>query len=266
MRKGGGKPKGPLRTIEVRPTMNSEIRHPSVRVSIPPATGVGKDEILGVLPIATALQKANDMKVDLILVSESGDIPVCKLVEYTKWRYMQEKKAKNLKKNSKSTEVKEIKMSYKIDVGDLKVRQKNCLKFLRSGNRVKLNIQFKGREQSHMDLGFELLDRFMTAPDLEEWGAMEGKPKKEGRGISVMVAVRQERLKRVREEEKALSRKKKKEDKAKAQAAEEEGGNAGEEEEAGTPTINLEEEGDDEEIDVAKETGGEKDQLLNELF
>ncbi|GMI45045.1 hypothetical protein TrCOL_g3318 [Triparma columacea] len=236
--------------------MNSEIKHPEVRVSIPPSTGVGKDEVLGVLPTASALKKAQEMKVDLILVSESGDIPVCKLVEYTKWRYMQEKKAKTLKKNSKSTEVKEIKMSYKIDVGDLKVRQKNCFKFLRAGNRVKLNVQFKGREQSHMDLGYDLLDRFMSAPELEEWGSMEGKPKKEGRGISVMVAVRQERIKREREEEKAKERKRKKEEKMRAET---EGGGGGEE-------IKMVEEEEEEEIDVTKETGGEKDQVLNELF
>jgi len=264
MRKGGGKPKGPLRTIEVRPPMNSGIKHPEVRVSIPPPSGTGKDEVLGILPIASALQKAKELNVDLILISESGDVPICKLVEYTKWRYVNEKKAKNLKKNSKSTEVKELKFSYKIDVGDLKVRQKNCLKFLRSGNRVKLNVQFKGREQSHMDLGFELLDKFMSAPDLEEWGAMEGKPKKEGRGISVMVAVRQERLKREREEEKAAARKAKKE--AKAVKGDEDKKEEEEEVPPAPVVLNLEEEDDDDDIDVAAATGGQKDQVLNELF
>lgn len=262
MRKGGGKPKGPLRTIEVRPTMNKEIKHPEVRVSIPPSTGVGKDEILGILPLSTALQKATEMSVDLILVSESGDIPVCKLVEYSKWRYMNEKKAKNLKKNSKSTEVKEIKMSYKIDVGDLKVRQKNCFKFLRSGNRVKLNVQFKGREQSHMDLGYDLIDRFMDTPELEEWGQMEGRPKKEGRGISVMVAVRQERIKREREEEKAEKRRKKKEDKLKADMEEE----VKKSKEDTIAKLEEEMEKEVEEVDVTEAMGGGKDQVLNELF
>ncbi|GMH59887.1 hypothetical protein TL16_g02922 [Triparma laevis f. inornata] len=132
----GGKPRGPLRTIEVKPPMNTEIKSPTVRVTAPPTSTSTqtKDEVLGVMPTAEALALARERSVDLILIND-GEIPVCKLVEYSKWRYMKEKKAKEVKKNSKSTEVKEVKMSYKIDVGDLNVRRKNALKFLKQGEQ-----------------------------------------------------------------------------------------------------------------------------------
>ena len=172
----GGKPRGPLRTIEVKPPMNTDITAPEVRCSAPPPTGTGKDEVFGVIPLAEALSIAKERGVDLILIS-AGDVPVCKIVDYSKWRYMKEKKAKEVKKNSKSTEIKEVKMSYKIDVGDLEVRRKNALKFLRQGNRVKVSVQFKGREQTHVDLGFKLLETFAESEGLAEWGVMD-KPKR----------------------------------------------------------------------------------------
>ena len=199
--------------------MNGEIEHDRVRVSAWEATstpGKTKEEALGVMPVEEALAMAKERGVDLILVSESGDVPICKLVEYSKWRYVNEKKKKEVKKNSKSTEVKEIKMSYKIDTGDLQVRQKNCIKFLKAGNRVKVSVQFKGREQSHLDLGFSLLDRFSEG--CSEWGVTEGKPKREGRGISMMITARQEKIKKMRDEEKAKLKRKKKEERQAVQA------------------------------------------------
>merc|ERR1712032_1207918 len=124
------------------------------------------DTLLGVMPLQEAMEMAKTMgNLDLILVNERSDPPVCKIVDYSKYRYMQEKKAKEVKKNSKATEIKEVKMSYKIDVHDYGVRAKNAAKFIRQGNRVKATVMFRGREVQHDKLGFELLDRF--AVDLE---------------------------------------------------------------------------------------------------
>merc|ERR1719506_1589521 len=150
-------------------------------------------------PLAEALSVAKSRSADLILISD-GDVPVCKIVDYSKWRYMKEKKAKEVKKNSKSTEVKEVKMSYKIDVGDLDVRRRNALKFLKQGNRVKVSVQFKGREQTPVDLGFKLLETFAESEGLAEWGVMD-KPKREGRQVSAMMSVRSEMVKKERERE-----------------------------------------------------------------
>jgi len=94
---------------------------------------------VGVLSLQEGLALARDREVDLILINENASPPVCKLIDYSKWRFQKEKKAKELKKSAKSTEVKEIQMSYKIDVGDLAVRQRACLKFLKGGNRIKVS-------------------------------------------------------------------------------------------------------------------------------
>ena len=94
-------------------------------------------------------------------------------------------------------------MSYKIDVGDLAVRSRACLKFLKSGNRVKLSVMFRGREQTHVDLGFELLNKIAADPDIAEWGAMEGRAKRDGRAVTQMMSVRSERMKLETERRKA---------------------------------------------------------------
>merc|ERR1712032_867457 len=138
---------------------------------------------------------------DLILVNPNSDPPVCKIVDYSKYRYIKEKKKKELKKNSKATEVKEIKMSYKIDVHDYEVRKKNALKFLNQGNRVKCSVQFRGRELSHDKLGYELLDKL--AADMEGVCVREGRPKREGRILSMFVTPCPEVVKQVNAERRA---------------------------------------------------------------
>lgn len=203
-----GRPKGPLRTIEVKPTMNDEITHKELRVVTP--NPKGKDEALGIMSREEALTKAKDMGgLDLILINEQSDPPVCKIVDYSKWRYMNEKKAKELKKNSKASEIKEVKMSYKIDVHDYGVRVKSAEKFLKQGDRVKCTVMFRGREVQHENLGFELLDRM--AVDLEKLCLREGKPKREGRAITSILSPRPEVLKKLNEAKRAEEKKKKKE-------------------------------------------------------
>ncbi|GKY96720.1 hypothetical protein MPSEU_000631500 [Mayamaea pseudoterrestris] len=201
--------KGPDVQEKDLPTMNEAITAPQLRVITP--NPKGKDDALGVMTRAEALQKAQDMgNLDLILINPTSDPPVCKIVDYQKFRYSQEKKAKEQRKNSKTVEVKEIKMSYKIDVHDYDVRRKSALKFLRQGNRVKCTVMFRGREVQHDALGYELLDKL--AVDLEETCLKEGRPKKEGRNLSLILGPRPEVLKAVNDNRKrdmALKRKSK---------------------------------------------------------
>ena len=192
---------------EMRPPMNREIDPIEVRVTAPTATG--KDEPLGIMHRDEALAKAKEMGgLDLILVNPNSDPPVCKIVDYSKYRYQQEKKAKEVKRNSKATEIKEVKMSYKIDVHDYDVRKKSALKFLNQGNRVKCTVMFRGREVQHDQLGFELLDKL--AADLDSLCVREGKAKREGRNLSLIISPRPEVLKRVGEVRRAEEKAKKK--------------------------------------------------------
>lgn len=189
--------------IVKKPPMNDEIKPGDLRV-VTPNPG-GKDVPLGIMSRDEALLKAKELGgLDLILVNKKSDPPVCKIVDYSKYRYEQEKKQKEVKKNSKASELKEVKMSYKIDVHDYDVRKKNALKFLKQGNRVKCTVMFRGRELQHTDLGYELLDKMST--DLVAICTREGKPKREGRNISLIVAPRAEVLKQVNDDRKAEDR------------------------------------------------------------
>lgn len=187
--------------------MNEEIEAPQLRVVVP--TLGGKDEALGILSRQEAMDKAADMGgLDLILINDKSDPPVCKIVDYSKYRYMQEKKAKEIKKHSKATELKEVKMSYKIDIHDYDVRKKNASKFIKQGNRVKATVMFRGREMQHDRLGFDLLDKL--AEDLEDVCVREGRPKREGRNLSLILGPRAEVLKAVNEGRKTQEKEKKK--------------------------------------------------------
>merc|ERR1711862_979323 len=147
------------------------------------------------------------------MINPNGDPPVCKIVDYSKWRYIREKLAKEKKKNSKASEVKAVKMSYKIDVHDYDVRVKAATRFINQGNRVKLTVMFKGREVQHDKLGYELLNKVAT--DMEKLCVMDTKPKRAGMSISCFVSPKPEVLKAINEkkraDEKAKSKKKQRE-------------------------------------------------------
>jgi len=208
-----GRPRGPLRTIEVKPTMNEEIKFDQLRVSVPDLSPSSsgkkqKDEQLGVLSKAEALAKAKELGgLDVILINENSDPPVVKIVDYSKFRYEKEKKAKELKKNSKASELKEVKMSYKIDVHDYGVRIKNAVKFLKQGNRVKCTVQFKGREAQHDRLGYELLSKM--SDDMVDICVMEGKPKRDGRFLSCIMSPKPEVTKAFNDKKRAEDKQKK---------------------------------------------------------
>jgi translation initiation factor IF-3 len=201
-----GKRYAPIVKEQPRPPMNEEINFMELRVVTP--NPKGKDEALGVMSKMEALQKAKELgNLDLILINGSSDPPVCKIVDYSKYRYSQEKKAKEVKKHSKTSEVKEVKMSYKIDVHDYSVRKKNAQKFLKQGNRVKCTVQFRGREVQHDNLGFELLDKLAT--ELGDTCLTEGRPKREGKNLSLILTPRPEVMKALGEERRKLERAKK---------------------------------------------------------
>lgn len=240
-RVGRGNRQPPVK--EIKPTMNEEIPSKEVRVVVASTTG-GKDEALGVMTKEDALARAKqEGGLDLILINNNSDPPVCKIVDYSKYRYMQLKKAKEVKKNSKASEIKEVKMSYKIDVHDYAVRKKNAGKFLQQGNRVKCTVMFRGREVQHDNLGFDLLSKL--ADELEDVALKEGRPKREGRNLSMILGPRPEVMKAIsdgrRAEEKA--KKKKKEQELEQRRATKTA-------QSNSPnTVNLEDDDDDEDDD-----------------
>jgi len=175
--------------------MNEEIPFEEMRVMAISLLG-DADEQLGILSRQEALQAAQDMgNLDLILVNDKSDPPICKIVNYSKFKYMQDKKARAIKKQSKASELKEVKMSIKINDHDYQVRRKNAEKFLKQGNRVKCTVTFRGREAQHTELGNTLIDRI--AADLEKTCYKDGQPKKEGRNLSCILAPREAIVKSV---------------------------------------------------------------------
>ena len=152
---------------------------------IVPGNATGEETMLGIFDIKEARARAEEMELDLVLINEKADPPVCKVIDYGKYKYMQEKKKKdNLKKQVKS-EIKEVKMSYKIDQHDFDVRQRAVQKFLEDGDRVKVVIQFKGREMQHKDLGKDLLMRIYKP--VEENAVIESTPKIEGKAVTMLI-------------------------------------------------------------------------------
>jgi len=190
--------------------MNNEIKQGEIRVTV--VTMDGKDEVLGVMTKQAALAKAQELGgLDLILINANSDPPVCKIADYSKYRYSQEKKRKEKAKNSKATEIKEVKMSYKIGGHDYDVRLKAATKFIKQGNRVRATVTFRGREVQHDILGFELLKRLSL--DVEEIANMEGKPRREGRMLSAILSPKPEVVKSIND-----AKRKSEKDKQKAKA------------------------------------------------
>ena len=208
IRRGGGRrPDGGRKVAEFIPPMNDEIIANEIRVNV--LTKDGKDESLGVMTKAEALAKAKELGgLDLILINDNSIPPVCKIADYSKYRYSQEKKRKEKAKNSKATEIKEVKMSYIIGDHDYDVRLKAAMKFIKQGNRVKATVQFRGREVQHDNLGVELLIRL--ASDLEDVANMEGKPRREGRTMGSILTPRAEVVKALNDAKRLREREKKK--------------------------------------------------------
>lgn len=141
----------------------------------------------GVVATLTALKMAQDADLDLVIISPNQEPPVAKILNYGKFKYEQEKKAKEAKKKQHVVEVKEVKIRYKIDTHDYQVRVKNIKKFIAQGNKVKIVVMLRGREMQHSNLAFDLMERFLT--DLEgDPFIIEKKPQLEGRNVTLFLA------------------------------------------------------------------------------
>lgn len=143
-------------------------------------------EQLGVLDIAQAQQMAVDKGLDLVKIAPKAEPPVCKIMDYGKFRFEQAKKEKEARRNQKIVEIKEIRLSSKIDIHDFEVRMRNAQKFLTAGDKVKCTIRFRGRELAHTDIGLGVMNRFAEA--CAEFSTIEKAPKMEGRQMLMFLA------------------------------------------------------------------------------
>ncbi len=162
--------------------INEDIRDKEVRLVS--ATG----EQLGILPLAEAMAKAEEANLDLVKISPNADPPVCKLMDYGKYRFEQSKREKEAKKNQRVVEIKEVRMSPSIDVNDFNVKLRNAQKFLGEGDRVKVSVRFRGREMAHTEIGRDLLLKF--AEQCADIAAMDKDPKLEGRFMSIVLTAK----------------------------------------------------------------------------
>lgn len=144
-------------------------------------------EQVGVKPIQDALTLASYAALDLVLISPNANPPVCKVMDYNKYRYEKQKKEKEAMKKQKAnrSELKEYRLSPVIDVGDFETKLKNATKYLQKGDRVKLTIRFKGRQMAHTELGKEVLERF--ASRVEDYADIDQKPKLDGRTMTCVL-------------------------------------------------------------------------------
>jgi translation initiation factor IF-3 len=162
------------------PTINERIRFPKIRVI---DTDGGQ---LGIMTPRDALKMAEEKELDLVLVSDKADPPVCRIMDYGKFKFEQEKKAREARKKQHTSDVKEVKMRYKIEEHDYNVRVNQAERFLKAGDKVKATITFRGREIQHVDLAESLLKRMAT--DLQELAEVQQAPKKEGRNMMMLLA------------------------------------------------------------------------------
>ena len=160
--------------------LNEDIRDSEIRLI--GSTG----EQLGIMSAAQAQRIADEQGLDLVKISPQATPPVCKLMDYGKFRFEQGKREKEAKKNQHVVEIKEIRMSPGIDVGDFNTKLKNAQKFLADGNRVKVSVRFRGREMAHTDIGKDLLVRF--AEQCAEVASLDKEPKLEGRSMSIFLS------------------------------------------------------------------------------
>ena len=162
--------------------INEEIRDREVRL-------IGADgDQLGVMSAAQAQRHADEAGLDLVKISPNAVPPVCKLMDYGKFKFEQAKREKEAKKNQHVVEIKEVRMSPGIDIGDFNTKLRNAQKFLADGNRVKVTVRFRGREMAHTDIGKNLLLDF--AQQCAELANLDKEPKLEGRHMSIFLSAK----------------------------------------------------------------------------
>jgi translation initiation factor IF-3 len=166
--------------INTEVMINEEIRDPEVRVIDSDGTQ------LGIMSSQAALTLAEQKEMDLVKIAAMSKPPVCKIMDYGKYRFEQDKREKEARKNQKVITVKELRLSPVIEEHDVGVRVKNCLKFLADGNKVKVTIRFRGRMLSHSELGLDVMKDFFGRVD--DFAVMDKKPVMEGRTMSMMLS------------------------------------------------------------------------------
>jgi translation initiation factor IF-3 len=180
-----GRPHGEINrlqedSISVEPRINDRIRVPEVRL-------VGSEgEQIGIVPIGEALRMAQEADLDLVEVAPDARPPVCKLMDYGKFKYESAQKAREARRNQVLTVIKEMKLRPKIDSHDYETKKGHVVRFLKAGDKVKVTIMFRGREQSRPELGYRLLQRL--ANDVAELGVIESAPKQDGRNMIMVLA------------------------------------------------------------------------------
>ncbi|PZP88840.1 MULTISPECIES: translation initiation factor IF-3 [Lawsonella] len=160
--------------------INERIRVPEVRLVGP------NGEQVGIVRVEQALKLAYEADLDLVEVAPNARPPVCKIMDYGKFKYEAAQKAREARKNQQQTVVKEQKLRPKIDDHDYETKKGNVIRFLNKGSKVKVTIMFRGREQSRPELGYRLLERL--ANDVEEYGFVESRPKQDGRNMTMVIA------------------------------------------------------------------------------
>lgn len=168
------------KTIKEQHQINESIRDREIRLIDE------NGEQLGIMSSRQALELAEERALDLVKISPNANPPVCKIMDYHKYIFELAKKEKEAKKNQKAVEIKEVWLSMTIDVGDLNVKAKQAYKFLTGGNKVKVSIRMRGRQNAHANLGVEVMNRFFEL--VKEVGVMEKRPLTEGRSIWMMLA------------------------------------------------------------------------------
>src|SRR5690606_16484520 len=169
-----------ISTLEKQHRRNHEIRVPRVRV-------IGSNgEMIGILSRDEALQLAEEEGLDLVEIQPNADPPVCKIMDFGKFRFEQQKKASEARKRQKQVEIKELKFRPVTDEGDYQIKLRNIRRFIQEGDKVKINIRFRGREMSHQELGRQMAARIEA--DLGDDVVIESRPRLEGRQMVMLIA------------------------------------------------------------------------------
>ncbi|GAA1890948.1 translation initiation factor IF-3 [Asanoa iriomotensis] len=166
--------------ISVEPRVNEQIRAREVRLVGP------EGEQVGIVPLERALQLAADVDLDLVEVAPMARPPVCKLMDFGKFKYESALKAREARRNQQQTVIKEMKLRPKIDPHDYETKKGHVVRFLKAGDKVKVTIMFRGREQSRPELGYRLLRRLES--EISELGYVEAAPKQDGRNMIMVLA------------------------------------------------------------------------------
>lgn len=164
--------------------INDQIRDREVRL-------IGADgSQLGIISGREAQRMADERKLDLVKISPTANPPVCKIMDYSRFRFEQQKKEKEARKKQKNVEVKELRLSQNIDVHDINVKVRKCIEFLKDGAKVKISIRFRGREVTNQQSAHKIMKEF--AERVEEYGTVEKLPKLEARTLAMFLAPKQQ--------------------------------------------------------------------------